>query len=212
MILQYYEKSGVNNMRILVLSMSLLLPILLIIVMSIKNKSASLESGLRVQRSVYLFEVLASCFVLTTVISGISGSGWWLFTSQMTDETIFQTYFLSFTLYQLFIYIWSKQRTSVIVDSYESYLHFLNLVSIGLQNNHLDLINRAQETMALASMEMTLNDVKVMFDAISSELHNSHRDDKRLNYLITVQQENCRHRIETENLEWNQSLLLWLLK
>lgn len=199
-------------MRILVLSMSLLLPILLIIVMSIKNKSASLESGLRVQRSVYLFEVLASCFVLTTVISGISGSGWWLFTSQMTDETIFQTYFLSFTLYQLFIYIWSKQRTSVIVDSYESYLHFLNLVSIGLQNNHLDLINRAQETMALASMEMTLNDVKVMFDAISSELHNSHRDDKRLNYLITVQQENCRHRIETENLEWNQSLLLWLLK
>lgn len=212
MILQYYEKSGVNNVRILVLSMSLLLPILLIIVMSIKNKSASLESGLRVQRSVYLFEVLASCFVLTTVISGISGSGWWLFTSQMTDETIFQTYFLSFTLYQLFIYIWSKQRTSVIVDSYESYLHFLNLVSIGLQNNHLDLINRAQETMALASMEMTLNDVKVMFDAISSELHNSHRDDKRLNYLITVQQENCRHRIETENLEWNQSLLLWLLK
>lgn len=212
MILQYYEKSGVNNMRILVLSMSLLLPILLIIVMSIKNKSASLESGLRVQRSVYLFEVLASCFVLKTVISGISGSGWWLFTSQMTDETIFQTYFLSFTLYQLFIYIWSKQRTSVIVDSYESYLHFLNLVSIGLQNNHLDLINRAQETMALASMEMTLNDVKVMFDAISSELHNSHRDDKRLNYLITVQQENCRHRIETENLEWNQSLLLWLLK
>lgn len=199
-------------MRILVLSMSLLLPILLIIVMSIKNKSASLESGLRVQRSVYLFEVLASCFVLTTVISGISGSGWLLFTSQMTDETIFQTYFLSFTLYQLLIYIWSKQRTSVIVDSYESYLHFLNLVSIGLQNNHLDLINRAQETMALASMEMTLNDVKVMFDAISSELHNSHRDDKRLNYLITVQQENCRHRIETENLEWNQSLLLWLLK
>ncbi|EGF47286.1 hypothetical protein AAULR_25561 [Lacticaseibacillus rhamnosus MTCC 5462] len=184
---------------------TIIIPTLFMIIAVIRvNKQIIFRRQLMVQRSVYLLEVSLSCWIITTFFSGLSGLGWWLPVSHMSAADIFQTYFISFTVYQVFVYIWAKQRTSAEVDAYEAYLNWLNYMQIGEPDGSATTLTDQLEEL---SDRMLTDDIKEMIKVIKPLI-----GDSRIAKVIPVQQEYCRHAIATAELEWNQSLFLRILK
>lgn len=200
-----HQHIEVGQMKAVVVYATVIVPLVLVVVTAFWNgHSGQFKRQLAVQRSVYLLELGLACSLITTLFSGIAGAGWWLPFSRMSGLDILQTYLIALTVYQLFIYVWAKQRTSAEVDGYEAYQNWLELYLIQASNEP------ARQVLDTKLTEMEGAMLPPQVRTMIAEVRATKPD--RFEYVAKLQLEQCRHAIATAELEWNQSLLLRLLK